>query len=174
MSSVSYSWIFGNSQTSNQLSPVISYSLAGAYTVTLIATGINSCVDSVKNNITISTKPQPDFNISTNLACTGSLVAFNDISNSGTDSIIYRKWDFGDNSANDSIAQVSHIYTLPGSYVISLTIATPTFCDTTIQKTITIVESPTAAFSVTNNCFGTPVNFINTTIPAKVVSPNDQ
>ena len=64
----------------------------------------------------------------------------------------------------DSLPVANHIYSSQGNYTITLTIATPFFCDSTIQKNITVVQSPAAGFTIDNECFGIPVDFTNTTI----------
>jgi PKD repeat protein len=165
ISSVTYYWDFGNQQTSNLINPVEVYNNDTLYDVMLIATGSNGCIDTIVNSIQISHRPNPAFLFTPMIACTGNIITITDSStaNSG-ENILYRHWDFGDGDTllNDSIT--SHVYSASGNYNITLTVATPFFCDTSISQTVTVRESPAANFNVTNACFGTAVNFSNLSV----------
>jgi gliding motility-associated-like protein len=50
ISSLNYLWKFGNGQTSASVNPTIDYTAKGNYTVSLIATDINGCTDSLVRN----------------------------------------------------------------------------------------------------------------------------
>jgi len=50
---VSYQWSFGDGNTSNQTSPEHTYTAEGTYTVTLIATSLLGCTDTVRKTITV-------------------------------------------------------------------------------------------------------------------------
>ncbi len=158
-----YLWDFGDSNSDNTKNPSHNYINSGNYTVALIAISSNTCSDTLQQNIVISDKAIPDFILSDTLICTGSTIDFIDISTSGANPVIYRKWDFGDSATLDSLAIASHSYLNPGNYTITLYIATPSYCDTSIQKNISVLQSPTSGFTYTNECFGNAVNFTNTT-----------
>lgn len=164
--SVTYVWDFGDTTSSSQVAPVHSYNNTGSYSAVLIASGSNSCNDTLASTVIVTDAPIPNFTASTALACTGNAVTFDDVSFSGSDSVIFRRWNFGDNSADDSLETVNHIYAASGTYTVTLTIATPSYCDTTIQKNITVVQSPAASFTAVSSCFGIPADFTNTTVPA--------
>lgn len=165
LNSLTYHWQFGDTQTSSNVNPAHFYSSSGSINVILTATGSNGCLDSITKNITISHKAYPKFTFSPLLACTGNAITFHDSSTAFTgDSIIFRHWDFGDNTTLDDSLIASHIYSGFGSFNVTLTVNTPSSCDTSISQTITVLQSPAADFTVDNKCFGLPVAFLNQTL----------
>lgn len=52
-----YSWNFGNGSSSTAVSPTTTYTVAGTYTVTLVATDSGKCKDSISKTIKINAVP---------------------------------------------------------------------------------------------------------------------
>jgi gliding motility-associated-like protein len=79
--------------------------------------------------------------------CEDFSVLFTALSNIGTSYI----WNFGDGSATQSGSAVTHVYTTPGSYTVSLTTTTAQGCSSTITNNsyIDVYPSPIAAFTAT-------------------------
>ncbi len=66
----SWLWNFGDNTTSGAFSPTHSYSVAGTYTVTLIAISDCFCSDTFQSQITVDSLPGPD------ISCPSTLCAF--------------------------------------------------------------------------------------------------
>jgi len=108
------------------------------------------------------------FEIVNNVACFKSPFFFNDISTSTNTTIINRQWNFGD---GDTITTskggiVSHTYSEPGTYYVSLTITDASGCTYTdfISHMVT-VNGPKANFVITSLVYhlNTAVQFYNST-----------
>ncbi len=156
-------WNFGDSNTSLNSSPSHAYpSVAASYNVELISTAINGCTDTIIRNIRIANQPLPWFTTDLDTACSFSNIQFTDSSFAGVgDTISKRIWDFGDGIIDSTTLNPVHIYNLSGLYTVTLTIQSPDDCDSSIQRSIFVIESPTANFSVTNVCLGGASNFID-------------
>lgn len=164
-----YDWDFGDFTTSTATNPSHQYiSTPANYQVTLVASSVNSCVDSVTKNIRISSKPNPGFIFSPVNACVGYNVGFNSTSTiAAGDSIDLQSWDFGDFSPVVTGSSVNHIYTTAGTYTITLTVNAVSDCDSSITQTITVTQCPptncpVATFDVTDSvCTNTALVLIN-------------
>lgn len=148
-----YWWNFGdpstNADTSILANPSYVYNLPGAYTVTLIITDVNGCRDTITDTVK-SLGPIPYFYADTLTGCTPFSVTFIDTSYS--DSLLTQWiWNFGDGSPplttnNDS---VTHIYTFPGIYSVTMTVTDNNGCAKTIIKTNYVQPTfPFPAFTV--------------------------
>ncbi|HNQ28784.1 MAG TPA: PKD domain-containing protein [Methanolinea sp.] len=123
----SWSWDFGDGNTSNDQNPAHTYESAGIYTVNLtVSNGYGS--DSIEKEEYISTgeTPQADFNATSTEIYTNQYIEFNDLSTGSPDSYL---WDFGDGS-NSTYQYAWHWYPEPGNYTISLTVSNEFGSDT--------------------------------------------
>lgn len=140
---LTYLWRFGDGGTGTGTSSSHTYTAAGFYTVTLIVTDANGCVDSlvrpayvhVGNMIASFTWPAS--------ACVNTVVSFTNTSTPHTSSL----WDFGDGWTSP-LESPSHVYTTPGTYTVSLTVSDGP-CSHTVTHTITILPAPVATFTIT-------------------------
>jgi len=126
----SYEWQFGDSQTSTLTNPNHTYSVAGVYTVTLIASNNNGSDSSVK---TITFTVTSDFTASPLYGVVPLTVQFNNISAYASNYL----WQFGNNQTS-TLTNPSHIYNTAGIYSVSLA------ADTTVKTRtnyITVVNS---------------------------------
>ncbi|MBU0488792.1 MAG: PKD domain-containing protein [Bacteroidetes bacterium] len=120
-------WTFegGNPVTSTLQNPLVSYSLAGDYNVSLQVTGVGGS-DSAGtiDYITVNPLPVADFTVNDTVFQLPSATAL--FTNSSTDATTYF-WDFGDmtTSTNDN---PWHAYTAAGFYTVSL-VAESNLCD---------------------------------------------
>ncbi|MFI5218329.1 MAG: PKD domain-containing protein [Bacteroidia bacterium] len=127
LNAASYTWDFGDGNSSTQISPVHSYVNAGIYSVSLIAAGIGGCVDTFyhPSSISIYTSPLADFAADVNEGCAPLSVQFNNLSSS-LDNETYL-WDFG--NGNTSTQQNPAVtFTTPGFYTITLTVTNTGSC----------------------------------------------
>jgi gliding motility-associated-like protein len=162
----SYSWNFGDGQTSTEANPVHIYSKAGSYDVYLRISTANGCTDSFKlqGAIAISDKPKADFSAAPLSACASESVQFKNLS---AGNITSTKWEFGDGSISEARDPLYH-YTDTGRFTIKLIIGNLACYDSVTLKDYVYVKPPIANFSVLFNC-DTPLTrrFQNKSLVAK-------
>jgi gliding motility-associated-like protein len=159
---ISYSWNFGNGQTSTQQNPpTVNYTSPGNYTVRLIATNGFGCKDTITQPIVVSNF-QAGINASSSV-CEGTPVTISDNSTVGANSW---NWSFPGATPNSStVSSNSVTYNTPGTYTISLSSQnTGLGCSASTTKTITVLPKPTPSFTntPTTGCSPLTVNFNNT------------
>ncbi|WP_160118644.1 PKD domain-containing protein [Chryseotalea sanaruensis] len=161
----SSAWDFGDGQSSNDTSPFVNYASAGNYTIELQTLGTNGCLSTKSLPHQIFSVPVPNFN--TDLppfSCNGTPTQFNDLTPALTDSNINTwQWDFDDQNASASTQNPQHTYALSGDYNVSLTVTSDQNCVATLNKTITIAQSPTPSITNTAACVETAVVLQETT-----------
>ena len=156
----SYSWNFGNTQTSNvQNPPAISYTNTGTFNVNLIVTNTSTgCQSSSTTPIIIST-----FNTAfttQDSACVGSTINLTDNSSLGVNSW---SWNSG-NGTNSNIQNPSFTYNTAGTFTITLSSQnTNTGCSSNSTKQIVIIPLPNPSFTAnpTSGCAPLNVSFTN-------------
>ncbi len=170
--SLSYSWDFGDGNTSTSTSPSHRFKGSGIYSVTLIATNSNGGLQDVNvQSVTVSIKPNAQFSLnSTN----NPTIAFSN-SSSSTDTAVAASalnylWDFGDGSTSALINPPAHLYASGGDKSISLTVTNPiSGLQDVFSANVTIQIAPQANFTigspvVSPDDYGQPVyTFTNTT-----------
>lgn len=154
-----YSWDFGDGQTSTDLNPTVNYTASGNYIIELETLGSNGCTSKKSISHQIFAAPQPNFN--TDLppfSCNGTATQFNDLTPPLTDSNINTwQWNFDDQNASASTQNPQYTYALSGNYNVSLTVTSDQNCVATLNKTITIAQSPTPSITNTPACVETAV-----------------
>lgn len=161
-----YLWNFGDGNSSSSTDPDHQYApIASNYTVELIAVGANGCADTLTRNIRVASQPTPDFSVSDDTVCTFSTVSLTDSSEAAPgETIIKRIWDFGDGTIDSTSLNPQHFYAQPGPYTIRLTVVSPDNCDSSLVKSIFVIESPTADFSISNACLGDTHQFTDLSV----------
>lgn len=160
-----WTWNFGDGQSSADENPIHIYNTPGTYTVTLTASNSASCWDSEEKQtyITVTNAPTADFNASNPSACIAPhTVNFNDLSVNANS----WHWDFGDGTTSTD-QNPSHTYNTEGVYDITLSIGSLNGCrDTLLLQEYVSVESPEASFSAdsTRGCLPMITNFIDESI----------
>lgn len=157
-----YSWNFGDGNTSNEANPTHMYAMPGNYIVTL--TVRNNCGEaSVNQMITAGLLPSARFSQNRQNGCAPLVVTFRDES-MGT--YTTRTWTFpGGNPGSSTEAEPTVRYESPGQYDVMLTID-GVLGSSTITETayINVLPLPTAAFSFTNS--GNTVQFTSNAMDA--------
>ncbi len=145
-----FNWNFGNGITSNSLSPCVTYSDTGTYSVQLIVTDNQGCKDSLtKTNYIKAISPKADFIAdSTQAPCPPFTVNFTSTSTGLAGNTTYL-WDFG-NGATSTAQNPTHIFTLPGTYTVTLIVTSGNGCSDTIVKTDYISVNGAVASVVSN------------------------
>ncbi len=143
-------WKFGNGATSTQQNPTYTYTAPGAYTVTLIATSDNGCIDSIQQVINIFALPVTDFTFDT--VCLNDQTCFLDLTTVQGSNITGWQWVFGDGSPVNNQSNPCHTYAAPGTFNVTLITTSAQGCTGTATHTILVNDNPTANFSVNNVC----------------------
>jgi gliding motility-associated-like protein len=153
--SQTYSWNFGDGNTSTQTNPSHNYAGLGPWVVTLIATDtICNGSDTISMNIqfTNPTAPVADFQVNQQPNCDFIIADFlNNSQNCNT-----YLWNFGDGNTS-TLANPSHTYSNPGNYNITLTVY-DTVCNQQDQMVLQITLDAGLVINVPNGeiCDGQP------------------
>ncbi|HRQ36837.1 MAG TPA: PKD domain-containing protein [Chloroflexota bacterium] len=167
---ITYTWDFGDgSPLSNLENPMHDYASVGDYTVTLTATN-NAGSDVATDMLRVGLAPTAVFTHPTS-ASAQSPVQFTNQSQ-GTPELSY-DWDFGDGSARSTAVNPIHVYTISGTYTITLTVNSPFGTDS--ASSVIVIDgkpvAPTAAFTATLPALvNQPVSFTNLTAGTPPIS----
>lgn len=142
----SWSWDFGDGNTSTLQNPNHTYYGEKRYTVSLTTDGDGS-KKQVKNDlIHVTEGPKADFTKTPSDVVVGNQVQFMDLSGGSPSSWL---WDFGDGTTSPLQSPV-HTYERAGSHTVKLTVGDSTGVSQTVSKVVVVsgAETPvTAAFN---------------------------
>jgi len=160
----------GSNNTSTEQNPVHAFTGPGVFSVRLITINSHGCADTMIHQVPVNEGPQAIFSYEN--ICFGSITSFTDLSLPNAGTIMEWDWDFGDGSAHSMQQNPIHLYLLPGTYPVTLTVTNSNLChhDTTVQ--VTIQPLPTAQFQTNAPvCVASPVSFTNlsTTLVGQIV-----
>lgn len=147
----SYSWNFGDGNTSSEENPTHNYEAAGIYTVVLTAKGANGSIAEADKDITIVENLKADFGFESEYLT----VTF---SNTSENSVSY-SWDFGDGNTSTEEEPV-YSYEEGGTYEVVLYSTAPGGTTVQTTKEVTVVGPPVADYIAEDE--GLTVNFTNT------------
>jgi len=153
----SYAWAFGDGGTSTLQNPAHVYAAVGTYSVSLTVTGPGGSDALTRTNYIDVTEPAPVAGFS-GVPTSGTsplTVAFAD---SSTGVVSSYAWAFGD-GATSTLQSPSHVYSVAGTYSVSLTVTGPGGSDTlTRTNYIDVTEpAPVAGFSGTPTSGASPL-----------------
>ena len=174
----SYAWDFGDGGSSSAQSPPHTYTAAGSYDVSLTVSNTggsdtNTCVGC----IVVTDPPPPPPEVPTaNFSATptsGDTPLAVDFTDDSTGTIDDYAWTFGDGGTS-SAQTPSHIYTLAGSYTVTLTVSNVSGSDTmTCSGCIAVSDPPPpipfADFTATPISGDTPLAVVFTDASSGIV-----
>ena len=160
----SYQWNFGDGGTSTQANPTHTYAQAGTYTATLTV-GNGICEHTASKTVTVNATPSASFTATS--VCAGHPTEFNNTSTGS--GITSYQWNFGDNSSPSNQQHPTHTYSQPGNYFVTLTVSAGT-CTDQYTMPVAVFAQPTANFSATTVCSGTPTEFTSNSSGGDITS----
>lgn len=155
----SYTWDFGNNQSSTMENPVHTYTEDGTYMVTLIVTNICGTT-SYSQMIEIATEPFANFSQDVTQGCADLVVQYTNTSSSNSDSF---EWSFPGGTPSSSTEENPTVtYVERGVYNTTLTAFNETGENTyTLNAAVIVNDVPTTSFNFTLD--DNTVTFDNTT-----------
>ncbi|MFN5134593.1 MAG: PKD domain-containing protein [Chitinophagaceae bacterium] len=143
---LTYQWDFGDGGNSTSLNPTHNYLTAGPFTVKLITTSSDGCIDTItKSNAVQLNNYQTQIN-APSTGCINDPISF---INQSTPAPVSSVWTFGDATSSSLINPIK-IYTSTGNYTVKV-INRYTNCVDSATHAITINPKPTAAFTSTDS-----------------------
>jgi len=143
----SYLWSNGSTNDSTIIDP------AQYPVVTCTLTTFSGCVIVLTTNLTPA-DPVPAFIVNNN--CQGIGTVFTNQSTASFSPITNYLWDFGDNTTS-TLINPNHIYSAPGTYVVTLLVTTLQGCIDTISHIVTIYPLPVIIVNNPTICLGESV-----------------
>jgi PKD repeat protein len=143
---VGYLWDFGNGTTSTMNNPSVTYSTFNQYPISLVASNIYGCKDTVTDIYNVYQPLVASFSSDVQSGCEPLNVTFTPFQSGN----IYN-WNFGDSTFSNANIP-SHIYPNAGNYYVSVTVtssSTPCTSSYTITNPIKVLPTPTAEFNAT-------------------------
>lgn len=160
----SWSWNFGDGNSSTAQNPTHSYQSSGIYSVELVVTNILGCADTVlKNNIIeIFNPPIAGFTPGDSVACTPFSLQFFNASTQTDAPLVAYQWDFGDGNGSAQ-GNPAHTYTQSGTYVVEMIATDANGCQDTASRSMTALELPQVLFNASDSlgCAPTTINFFD-------------
>ena len=162
---INYVWNFGDGGTSTDVNPSYTYTTAGSYNVSLLATNSSGCKDTLlKLNAVVIGAVNADFtSVGT---CMKDTIRFSSATSSMPSSV---HWDFGDGSTS-TLLNPNKIFAIAGTYQVKM-VANFGACLDSVTKAVTIRSKPTVSFSNNpNGACSAPLNVQFSNITTDAVS----
>lgn len=152
-------WELGDGTITTDTNPTHIYAYSDTFYVSLIATDVNGCTDTMAKPIYIHESPDAQIYVPNH--CYDDSVQFFDTTMANIGHNVAWLWDFGDGNG-DTLESPEHIYANPGVYTVQLIIETNAACRDTSDTEMTVYANPYPAFQIDNACDGDQVQFTNT------------
>ncbi len=146
----SWSWNFGNGQSSTLQNPSVTYNRLGYYYITLTVGNASGCSNTIAQSVDVR-KPEINAWVNGSEGCEGLTSDFYANSWNNNDTIASYEWDFGDGSPKSADPAPSHVYSKAGIYQATLTYTTTNGCKGTVGMqgftVIRVFKKPKPDFS---------------------------
>ena len=164
----SWSWNFGNSNTSSLRNPSATYFTAGTYTVSLTVTNANGTNTLTRTQyITVYDNPTVSFTGSPRTGCFPLPVQFVDASTPGAGNTnVAWQWNFGNGNTSTQRNPLA-VYNSAGSFTVTLTVTNDKGCTKTFSRPnyVSVIGGVVAGFTRSSPGVCRPpatINFRNT------------
>jgi PKD repeat protein len=161
-----YRWDFGDGTVTDSgtvPSAVHAYTARGVYDVTLVVTNDLGQHDIVTQTVTADDPPTVVLRSSATTTTPGSELSFTGAASAdGGGSITDYRWEFGDNTSDDTGTTPAddHSYTSSGVYTVTLTATDDLGVSSSATQLVTVDTPPTAAFTAPDPAIpGEPASF---------------
>jgi gliding motility-associated-like protein len=163
---VSWDWDFGNGQTSNLQNPVVTYTTAGIFNVTLRVTNDKGCVRTLSRPAFINVTPGVRALFAHTLPTVCSAPATINFTNNSTGPpVLSYLWDFGDGNTSTALSP-SHTYVTNGTFTVTLITISSAGCQDTIRSSPIQIGGITTDFiAPLTACVGDVVTFTGNSTP---------
>lgn len=154
-------WTFGDATSANTNNPTHTYVSPGNYVVTYTAI-VSSAPVTQTIMVKVFGKPTPNFSYTLPAShCAPMTVPFTDLSvGSGTTPITQWQWAYGDGGIGNT-QNPTYVYTIPGTFNVTLIAKDANGCDSTITKTAIIKVSAQPTVIISSN----PLSLNSCTVP---------
>ena len=146
---VAYKWYFGDGGNATGATTSHTYTVKGAYGVSLVVTGANGCTDSLSKAGLIQLQPPSigGLQFSPKEGCVPLPVQMNSTI-TATEPIAQYSWSFGDGNT-DATPNPLYTYTTEGIFDVKLVIVTASGCkdSMTVKKAVRVGHKPVVDFS---------------------------
>jgi len=158
---LTYEWDVNNNGTVDYTTANIShtYPNPGTYSVNLFVTSVDGCTHETTQTVEVYAIPASNFEVAT--VCVGDETVFTDLSSISNGSITGWSWNFGDGTTS-TLQNPTHDYGTAGVYSATLVTTSNNGCTNSITLDVTVINTPTANFTVNDECYYTSFNFQNT------------
>lgn len=150
-----FSWDFGDGNTSTDQNPSHVYTTSGSYNVSLtVAYLASGCSNTITFSVDAHPRTAPQFQANT--PCLGSETDFVDQTSNNP---ILWGWNFDDGSPISNVQNPNHVYTASGLYNVTLITENIFGCSDTITQTVEVFELPTSGFEFDTVCLNAVTTF---------------
>ena len=165
VSFASWTWNFGDGETSSDQNPTHAYDGPGEFEINLIVVSENGCIDSVSNPIILNGVVA---NFVSDSVCDNEIVNFENLSYSTSGDIILWRWDFGYFTDISLLENPSHLYPEGGTYEALLFVENEQGCQDSISQPVAVFQTPSPDFYANQN----PTNYFNTALRLIMIYPD--
>jgi gliding motility-associated-like protein len=138
-----FQWDFGDGSTSTAINPTHLYTVAGNYTITLIANDPGTCnlTDTTKLTIVVADNPIADFSFAPDPPLENTPTTFTNLSSPDAIRFIWKFGD-GDSLKTTSRLDVQHQYNATGTFNACLIAFNAAGCSDTVCKPVSAIVIP--------------------------------
>jgi PKD repeat protein len=135
-----WNWDFGDGTSATAVTTSHVFEVPGSYTIRLHVSRESDMSTALGTLLVFGTPPRADFAWTPQAGIAQLSVAFDDLS---VGPVTSRQWDFGDGGTS-TLASPVHDYVLPGTYAVSLTVASASGMDALLRDRAVVVEAAPA------------------------------
>jgi PKD repeat protein len=155
---LSYVWTLGNSGTSSEAEPIVTYAAVGNYILHLTVSSSSGCTASASQTAKVFQLPVVKF--SSSIACNADTTYFTNQSNIASGTLSY-VWYFGGTDTS-LVKNAKTVFPNANTYTVLLKATSAQNCSASTSKLVEVKPLPVPNFSNNVVCLGQPMNFTNT------------